>query len=316
MTQITNGSYGHYQTACGPYGSATRAASYNPYTGTYKQGASVATPYGRQTTGQAYNPYTGTYAATHQGSSPTAQWGQSYVSNGNKSAYTQHYSTAQGTVASAQGSQDGKAVGTSTAYGNAVAGKTSSGDMYAGKDGNVYKNTGSGWQKYDNSSGSWNTVNKPQNQQQAQQQAQQQKQSYQQNNLNAQANAQQAQQQRQTTQLNRPSTPQPNSAATQQRSQYSNQTRSSSSTSTQFSIPKCKAVREVPRKAIITSALLPAVAALGAQAARAVLDADSADFRISGCFPPTRAVSATMQGRTPCSARTSELHHFVARPHS
>jgi len=41
-----------------------------------------------------------------------------------------------------------------------------------------------------------------------------------------------AQQQRQTTR-HRPSTPQPNSAATQQHSQYSNQTRSSSSTSTQ-----------------------------------------------------------------------------------
>ena len=94
----SNGSYGRYQTAYGPYGSATRAASYNPYTGTYKQGASVATPYGRQSVGQAYNPYTGTYAATHQGSGPTAQWGQSYVSNGNKSAYTQHYSTTQGSV--------------------------------------------------------------------------------------------------------------------------------------------------------------------------------------------------------------------------
>ena len=190
-----NGSYGRYQTAYGPYGSATRAASYNPYTGTYKQAASVATPYGRQTVGQAYNPYTGTYAATHQGSSPTAQWGQSYVSNGNKSAYAQHYSTAQGTVGSVQGSQGGKAVGTSTAYGNAAVGKTSSGDMYAGKDGNVYKNTGSGWQKYDNTSGSWNTLNKPQNQQQAQQQ----KQSYQQQNPNAQANKQQTQQQRQST---------------------------------------------------------------------------------------------------------------------
>jgi hypothetical protein len=132
-----NGSYGRYQTAYGPYGSATRAASYNPYTGRYKQGASVATLYGRQSVGQAYNPYTGTYAATHQGSSPTAQWGQSYVSNGNKSAYTQHYSTAQGTVASVQGSQGGKAVGASTAYGNTAVGKTSSGDMYAGKDGNA-----------------------------------------------------------------------------------------------------------------------------------------------------------------------------------
>lgn len=168
------GAYGVSQTAYGPYGSATRAASYNPYTGTYKQGASVATPYGRQSAGQAYNPYTGTYAATHQGSSPTAQWGQSYVSNANRSAYTQHYSTAQGTVASAQGSQGGRAYGSSTAYGNTVAGKTSSGDLYAGHDGNVYKNTGSGWQKYSN--GNWNTVNT----QQAQQQAQQQRQNFQQ----------------------------------------------------------------------------------------------------------------------------------------
>ena len=139
-----SGSYGAYHTTYTPYGSATRAASYNPYTGTYKQGASVSTPYGSRSTAQAYNPYTGTYAATRQGSSPTAQWRQSYVSNGNKSAYTHHYSTAQGAVASAQGSQGGKAVGASTAYGNTAVGKSSSGDMYAGHDGNVYKNTGEG----------------------------------------------------------------------------------------------------------------------------------------------------------------------------
>ncbi len=212
-----NGSYGRYATAYGPYGSATRAASYNPYTGTYKTGASVSTPYGSRSAGQAYNPYTGTYAATRQGSSPTAQWGQSYISNGNKSAYAQHYSTARGTVASVQGSQGGKAVGASTAYGNAAVGKTSSGDMYAGKDGNVYKNTGSGWQKYDNSSGSWNTVNTPQNQQKAQQQ----KQTYQQQNPNSQANAQQAQQQKQFSQQ-RPPSAQTNSSSGQQRSQSAN----------------------------------------------------------------------------------------------
>jgi hypothetical protein len=211
----TTGAYGWAQTAYGPYGSATRTASYNPYTGTSTRTVSGSTYYGSGGAGQAYNPYTGTYAATRQGSSPTAQWGQSYVSNGNKSAYTQHYSTAQGTVASAQGSQGGKAVGTSTAYGNAAVGKTSNGDMYAGKDGNVYKNTGSGWQKYDNSSGSWNTVNTPQNQQQAQQKTQQQKQSYQQQNPSSQANAQQAQQQR-------PSSLQPYTS-TQQRAQNSQQ---------------------------------------------------------------------------------------------
>lgn len=184
------GAYGYAQTAYGPYGTATRAAQYNPYTGTYARGASASTAYGRQSVGQAYNPYTGTYAATHQGSSPTAQWGQSYVSRGNQSAYTQHYSTAQGTAASAQGSQGGRAYGTSTAYGRTGVGQTSSGDMYAGHDGNVYKNTGSGWQKYDNSSGSWNTVNT----QQAQQEARQRAQTYQQQRPEGQATAQQREQ--------------------------------------------------------------------------------------------------------------------------
>ncbi len=150
------GAYGWSQTAYGPYGSATRGAAYNPYTGTAARGATVSTPYGSRSAAQAYNPYTGTYAQTRQGSSPTAQWGSSYVSNGNKSAYTQHYSTANGTVATAQGSQGGKAAASSTAWGNTAAGKTASGNMYAGHDGNVYKNTGNGWQKYDN--GSWNSM--------------------------------------------------------------------------------------------------------------------------------------------------------------
>ena len=74
------GAYGVSQTAYGPYGSATRSASYNPYTGTATRSASVSTPYGKQSVGQAYNPYTGSYGATHQGSSPTAQWG-SYTCN-------------------------------------------------------------------------------------------------------------------------------------------------------------------------------------------------------------------------------------------
>src|SRR5213595_336040 len=153
------GAYGWSQTAYGPYGSATRGAAYNPYTGTAARGASVSTPYGSRSAAQAYNPYTGTYAQTRQGSSPTAQWGSSYVSNGNKSAYTQHYSTANGTVGSIEGSQGGKAAGASTARGNTAVGKTSSGNMYAGHDGNVYKNTGNGWEKYDN--GSWNSVSQP-----------------------------------------------------------------------------------------------------------------------------------------------------------
>lgn len=161
------GAYGWAQTAYGPYGSATRAAQYNPYTGTAARGASVSTPYGSRAAAQAYNPYTGTYAATAQGSAPGAQWGASTVSRGGETAYAQHYSTAQGTAARAQTTSGGRAAGVSTAYGTTAAGKTSSGDMYATHDGNVYKNTGSGWQTYDNSSGSWNSA-----QAQAQQQAQ------------------------------------------------------------------------------------------------------------------------------------------------
>ena len=179
------GAYGVSQTAYGAYGSATRSASYNPYTGTASRSASVSTAYGKQSVGQAYNPYTGTYGATHQGSSPTAQWGQSYVSNGNHSATTQHYTTSQGTAASMQTASGGKAVGTSTAYGNTAAAKTSGGDMYAGHDGNVYKNTGSGWEK-SNGGGSWSSVNNPQNQQKAEQSAQ----NYNQEHSNSQASSQ------------------------------------------------------------------------------------------------------------------------------
>jgi hypothetical protein len=154
------GAYGWSNAAYGPYGSAKWGAGYNPYTGTYARGGTVSTPYGSRSAAQAYNPYTGTYAQTRQGSSPTAQWGSSYVSRGNQSATMGHYSTANGTVAAASTSQGGKAAASSTKWGNSAAAKTSSGNMYAGHDGNVYKNTGNGWEKYDN--GSWNSVNKPQ----------------------------------------------------------------------------------------------------------------------------------------------------------
>ena len=60
------------------------------------RGAAAYGPYGSRSVGQAYNPYTGTYAATRQGSSPYGSWGQSVVSQGNRSAYAQHVSTANG----------------------------------------------------------------------------------------------------------------------------------------------------------------------------------------------------------------------------
>ena len=153
------GAYGVSQTAYGPYGSATRTASYNPYTGTSARTASVSTAYGSAKAGEAYNPYTGAYGATKQGSNAYSQWGSSVVTKGSQSAYTQHYSTARGTVGSVQTSSGGKAVGTTSPYGSTTAEKSASGNMYATHDGNVYKDTGSGWEKADN--GSWNSVNTP-----------------------------------------------------------------------------------------------------------------------------------------------------------
>jgi hypothetical protein len=145
----STGRYGVSQTAYGPYGSATRSASYNPYTGTAARSASVSTPWGKGAAGEAYNPYTGAYGATKQGSNAYSSWGSSAVSKNGQSAYSQHYSNAQGTTGSVQTSKGGEAVGAKGAGGNeGFAGKTASGNMYAGHDGNVYKNTGSGWEKY------------------------------------------------------------------------------------------------------------------------------------------------------------------------
>ena len=165
------GAYGYGGAAYGPYGSAHWGTSYNPNTGTYARGASASNAYGYRAAGEAYNPYTGAYGATRQGGNAYGSWGQSVVSANGNTAYTQHATNPYGSAGSVQTSAGGKAMGTSTAYGNTAAGKTASGDMYAGHDGNVYKNTGSGWQKYDN--GSWNNVEKP-----TQQQVQQKTQSY------------------------------------------------------------------------------------------------------------------------------------------
>jgi hypothetical protein len=170
----STGAYGVSQTAYGAYGSATRSASYNPYTGTSTHSASVSAPYGSAKAATAYNPYTGAAAASHQGSNGYSSWGSSAVSKNGQSAYSQHYTTAQGTTGSVQTSSGGKAVGVSGAHGNsASAGKAANGNMYASADGNVYKNTGSGWQKY-GSNGSWNPVNTTGAQQHGQSQSYQQ----------------------------------------------------------------------------------------------------------------------------------------------
>jgi len=140
------GFYGSTATAYGPYGAARVGTAYNPSTGTYARGAAVATPYGTQRAGQAYNPNTGAYAATHQVSNAYGNYGSSVVSKNGNTAYTQHQTTAQGSVGTVQTSAGGKGVAASGAYGNSGAvGQTANGNKYAAANGNVYKNTGSGW---------------------------------------------------------------------------------------------------------------------------------------------------------------------------
>jgi hypothetical protein len=167
------GYYGSSATAYGPYGAARAGTAYNPSTGTYARGATVATPYGTRSASQAYNPNTGTYArgasasnaygsaavgqaynpntgaygATHQASNAYGNYGSSVVSKNGQTAYTQHQTTAQGSVGTVQSSSGGKGVAASGAYGNAAVGQTANGDKYAAANGNAYKNTGSGWQQ-------------------------------------------------------------------------------------------------------------------------------------------------------------------------
>ena len=140
------GYYGSSATAYGPNGVAKAGTAYNPSTGTYARGASTTTAYGTQKAGQAYNPNTGAYAAKQQASKAYGNYGSSVVSKNGNTAYTQHQTTAQGSVGSVQTSAGGKGVAASGAYGNNVAaGQAANGNKYAAANGNVYKNTGSGW---------------------------------------------------------------------------------------------------------------------------------------------------------------------------
>jgi hypothetical protein len=140
------GYYGSSATAYGPNGVARAGTAYNPSTGTYARGASTTTAYGTQKVGQAYNPNTGAYAATHQTSNAYGSYGSSVVSKNGNTAYTQHQTTAAGSVGTVQTSAGGKGVAASGAYGNSgAAAQTANGNKYAAANGNVYKNTGSGW---------------------------------------------------------------------------------------------------------------------------------------------------------------------------
>jgi len=153
------GYYGSSATAYGPNGVARAGNAYNPSTGTYARGGSVSTPYGRTAAGQAYNPNTGAYAATHQTSNAYGNYGSSVYSKDGNTAYTQHQTTAQGSVGTVQTSNGGRGVAGTNANGNFAAGQSANGDKYAAANGTAYKNTGSGWQK--NTDGSWSDVKKP-----------------------------------------------------------------------------------------------------------------------------------------------------------
>ena len=146
-TAWRGGAYGSSVTAVGPYGAARAGTAYNPTTGTYARGASVTNGYGTQRVGQAYNPNTGAYGATHQASNAYGNYGSSVVSKNGNTAYTQHQTTAAGSVGTVQTSAGGKGVAGTGVNGNAAAGQTANGDKYAAANGNVYKNTGGGWQQ-------------------------------------------------------------------------------------------------------------------------------------------------------------------------
>jgi hypothetical protein len=143
----STGTYARGATVATPYGTRSAGQAYNPSTGTYARGASASNAYGSQAVGQAYNPKTGAYGATHQASNAYGNYGSSVVSKNGQTAYTQHQTTAQGSVGTVQTSGGGKGIAATGANGNAAAGQTANGNKYAAANGNAYKNTGNGWQQ-------------------------------------------------------------------------------------------------------------------------------------------------------------------------
>jgi hypothetical protein len=142
----STGTYARGATVATPYGTRSAGEAYNPNTGTYARGVSGSGPNGAAAAGQAYNPNTGAYAATHQTTNAYGSAGGSVVSKNGQTAYTQHQTTAQGSVGTVQTSSGGRGVAaTGTNGNNAAVGQTANGNKYAAANGNVYKNTGSGW---------------------------------------------------------------------------------------------------------------------------------------------------------------------------
>jgi hypothetical protein len=143
----STGTYARGASVSNGYGTAKAGQAYNPSTGTYAQGGSVSNAYGTQKAGQAYNPNTGAYAATHQTSNAYGSYGSSVASKNGNTAYTQHQTTAAGSVGTVQTSAGGKGAAATGVNGSAAAGQAANGDKYAAANGNVYKNSGSGWQQ-------------------------------------------------------------------------------------------------------------------------------------------------------------------------
>jgi len=154
----STGAYARGGTVATPYGTRSAAQGYNPTTGTYAQGRSGAGPNGAAAAGQAYNARTGTYAATAQGANAYGSYGNSVVSRNGQTAYTQHQTTAQGSVGTVQSSAGGRGIAATNSNGSIAAGQTAAGNRYAtgetaggnkyaAENGNLYKNTGSGWQQ-------------------------------------------------------------------------------------------------------------------------------------------------------------------------
>ena len=142
------GSYGSSATAYGPNGAAKVGNAYNPSTGTYARGGSVSTPYGSAGAAQAYNPRTGASAQTYQSSNAYGSYGNSEYSKNGQTTYTQHESTAQGSMSTMQSTDGAKAASGTTANGQHYAeGESANGTKYADQNGNIYKNTGNGWQQ-------------------------------------------------------------------------------------------------------------------------------------------------------------------------
>jgi hypothetical protein len=180
------GYYGASSTAYGPYGSATKSAAYNPYTGTSAASRSVSTPYGSASQSAAYNPYTGARAGSESVSTAygSASRSAAYNPTTGNAAYGGSRSSAYGSAGAVQTSSGASAAGYSTANSQGAVAKSSSGDVYASNGDTTYKKSSDGtWSE--NTGSGWQTVQSPQQQAQTQastkqQQAQTQASSYQQ----------------------------------------------------------------------------------------------------------------------------------------